>query len=100
MTTTLTVRIKSLDHRLADEATRQLIQLARTHRAHIRGPVPLPVTEGRLEPDDSQAFSPQPSHRGPLFRRLLTLSGLSEDAVVAIANINLPAGVQTRASLT
>src|ERR1700724_1813802 len=90
------IRIKAIDHRLADEATRSGIRLARQHGSTVRGPLPLPVIRGRLERDEARPLSTLHQLRTALFRRILKVSRVSEDGMTALSNLVLPAGVQSR----
>ncbi len=96
MGTRIEIRVKALDHRLADEAARQLVGLARTFGACVQGPVPLPVVRGKLEPEENPALLQSERVRGLLFKRVLQVSELSDDAVLAFSNMILPAGVRSQ----
>ena len=85
-----------MDHRLADEATRVLVALARSYHTDVAGPIPLPVSRNKLEPEEPPALLSPQRVRGPVFKRILRISSPSDDAVLAITNAVLPAGVQSR----
>ena len=89
------VRIKSADSRLADDAVRLLVRVAKSMQATVQGPVPLPVVRGKMQPDESPAQVSLPRERTTLYKRTLRIVDPSEDAMLALTNAVLPLGVQS-----
>lgn len=89
------IRVVSADARLADEATRSLVNLAKSMAAEVSGPVPLPVVRGKLKPNEDPAQLQLERSRESLYKRVLRVKDPSEDAMLALANTVLPVGVQS-----
>ena len=90
------IRITAADARLADQATKSLVELANSMGAKVNGPVPLPVVNGKLKPEEDPAKLQLARERRALYKRVLRILEPSEDAMLAFANVVLPNGVQSQ----
>jgi len=93
--TKLRLRIKSYDHKLVDNSSRQIIDIAVRNGAEIIGPIPLPTefkryTVNRLtfvHKDSREQFELR------VHKRLIDILNPDSKIIEALSNLNLPAGV-------
>ncbi len=91
----LRLRIRSYDHRLADNSCRQIIDTLRRHDASIIGPIPLPTEFKRytvnrstfIHKDSREQFEMR------IHKRLIDIMNPSQKLVESLTDLNLPAGV-------
>ncbi len=93
--TKLRLRIKSYDHKLIDNSSRQIIDIALRNGAEVIGPIPLP-TEYRRYTVNRSTFVHKDSREQfelRVHKRLIDILNPSPKIVEALSNLNLPAGV-------
>jgi small subunit ribosomal protein S10 len=91
----LRLRIKSYDHKLIDNSTKQIIETAVRNGAEVVGPIPLP-TEFRRYTVNRSTFVHKDSREQfelRIHKRLLDIINPNQKIVEALSDLNLPAGV-------
>jgi small subunit ribosomal protein S10 len=91
----LRLRIKSYDHKLIDNSSRQIIDIATRNGAEIIGPIPLP-TEFRRYTVNRSTFIHKDSREQfelRVHKRLIDILNPNPKIIEALSNLNLPAGV-------
>jgi small subunit ribosomal protein S10 len=93
--TKLRLRIKSYDHKLIDNSSRQIIDIATRNGAEIIGPIPLP-TEFRKYTVNRSTFVHKDSREQfemRIHKRLIDILNPNSKIIESLSNLNLPAGV-------
>jgi len=93
--TKLRLRIKSYDHKLIDNSSRQIIDIALRNGSEVVGPVPLP-TEYRRYTVNRSTFVHKDSREQfelRVHKRLIDILNPNPKIVEALSSLNLPAGV-------
>ncbi len=93
---TVRVRVKSFDHRLVDQAIRQIVEAVESAGGIIVGPVPLPtriekfcVTRSpNIDKDSREQFEIR-THK-----RLIDIQDPTSKAIDALTQINVASGVE------
>ena len=91
----LRLKIKSYDHRLIDNSTKQIIDTAVRNGAEIIGPIPLP-TEFRRYTVNRSTFVHKTSREHfelRVHKRLIDILNPNQKIIEALSGLNLPAGV-------
>ncbi|KKR88855.1 MAG: 30S ribosomal protein S10 [Candidatus Wolfebacteria bacterium GW2011_GWA2_42_10] len=91
----LRLKIKSYDHRLIDNSTKQIIDTAVRNGAEIIGPIPLP-TEFRRYTVNRSTFVHKTSREQfelRVHKRLIDILNPNQKIIEALSGLNLPAGV-------
>lgn len=94
--TKLRLRIKSYDHRLIDNSSRQIIETATRSGAEIIGPIPLP-TEIRRYTVNRSTFVHKESREQfeiRVHKRVVDILNPTQKIIESLSNLNLPAGVE------
>lgn len=92
----LRLRIKSYDHRLIDNSSRQIIETAIRSGAEIIGPIPLP-TEIRRYTVNRSTFVHKESREQfeiRVHKRVVDILNPTQKVIESLSNLNLPAGVE------
>lgn len=92
----LRLRIRSLDHRLLDNAAKQIVDTLSRHNAKIIGPIPLP-TEFKRYTVNRSTFVHKDSRDQfelRLHKRLIDVVKPSQSVIESLSDLNLPAGVE------
>lgn len=95
------IRLKAFDHRLIDDATREIVETAKRTGAQIRGPIPLPTQIERY----SVLVSPnadkdaQDQYELKTHKRLLDIEQPTDKTVDALMKLELAAGVDVQISV-
>lgn len=93
--TKLRLKIKSYDHKLIDNSSRQIIETALRNGAEIVGPTPLPSEFKRytvnrstfVHKDSREQFEMR------IHRRLIDILNPNQRMIEALSTLNLPAGI-------
>ncbi len=91
----LRLRIKSYDHKLIDNSSRQIIDIALRNGGDIIGPIPLP-TEFKKYTVNRSTFVHKDSREQfemRIHKRLIDILNPNPKIIEALSNLNLPAGV-------
>jgi small subunit ribosomal protein S10 len=93
--TKLRLRIKSYDHKLIDNSSRQIIEIAARNGAETIGPVPLPTEFKRYTVNRSTFVHKDSREQFELrvHKRLIDILNPNQKIIEALSNLNLPAGV-------
>lgn len=90
------IKIKSFDHRLADQAVRQIVETVERTGAVVVGPVPLPtdiekfcvIRSSNIDKDSREQFEIR-THK-----RLIDILHPSSKTIDALSQLNLASGVE------
>ncbi|NCO89374.1 30S ribosomal protein S10, partial [Candidatus Wolfebacteria bacterium] len=89
----LRLRIKSYDHKLIDNSSRQIIDIVTRNGGEIIGPIPLP-TEFRRYTVNRSTFVHKDSREQfelRVHKRLIDILNSNSKIIEALSNLNLPA---------
>lgn len=91
----LRLRIRSYDHKLIDNSTRQIIEAAARNDAKIVGPIPLPTEIKRYTVNRSTFIDKNSREQFELrvHKRLVEITAPSQKVIESLSSLNLPAGV-------
>ncbi len=92
----LRVKLKSYDHRVIDEASAKILDVALATGAKIVGPIPLPTQRSLIPvvPSTSRGIKNAQEHFEILVhKRLIEIQDPSERTIDSLSNLDLPAGV-------
>ena len=92
----ISVKIRSYEHTLADQAAAKIVDIAKRNGAEVSGPIPLPTEKEIItilravhKYKDSREQFELRTHK-----RLIDIIKPSQKCVDALMNIELPAGVE------
>ena len=95
------IRLKSFDHRLIDQSTREIVETAKKTGAQVRGPIPMPTRKERftilISPHKDKDARDQYEIR--THKRLVVIIQPTEKTVDALMKLDLAAGVDVQISL-
>lgn len=93
--TKLRLKIKSYDHKLIDNSSRQIIDIAIRNGAEIIGPIPLPTEFKRYTVNRSTFVHKDSREQFELrvHKRLIDILSPNQKIIEALSNLNLPSGV-------
>jgi small subunit ribosomal protein S10 len=89
------IRLKAFDHKIIDESTKIIIDLAQRTGAQVRGPVPLP-TEIKKYTVNRSTFVHKDSREQfemRMHKRLIDILSPTSKTIDGLTNLNLPSGV-------
>lgn len=96
------IRLKSFDHRLIDQSTREIVDTAKRTGAQIKGPIPLPTKMERftilISPHANKDARDQYEIR--THKRLLDIVDPTDKTVDALMKLDLAAGVDVQIKLS
>ena len=95
------IRLKSFDHKLLDQATKDIVVTVKRTGAEISGPVPLPRSIERFTVNRSPHVNKKSREQFEIRtqRRLITISYPTPQTVDALMKVDLPAGVDVEIKL-
>ena len=97
MTTKQTIRIKlkGFDHRILDQAARQIVEALEKTGAVVTGPVPLPTRIKKLSIIRSSFIDKDSQEQFEIrtHKRLIDIVETTSKTIDALTNLNLPSGV-------
>ena len=90
------IKLKGFDHRILDQAARQIVEALERTGAIVTGPVPLPTRIKKLcvirspfiDKDSQEQFEIR-THK-----RLIDIMEVTSKTIDALTNLNLPSGVE------
>jgi len=95
------IRLKSFDHRLIDQSTREIVDTAKRTGAQVRGPIPLPTKMERftvlISPHVNKDARDQYEIR--THKRLVVIVQPTDKTVDALMKLDLAAGVDVQIKL-
>ena len=90
------IKIKSFDHKIADQSSRTIIETAERTGAIVAGPIPLPtrtkkytVQRSTFVHKDSRLQYEMRTHK-----RLIDITDITPKTIDALSTLSLPAGVE------
>src|ERR1044072_2298305 len=100
-TQNIRIRLKSVDHRVLDQATGDIADPARRTGALIRGPIPLPTRIEKFTVNRGPHIDKKPRGQCELrtYTRLLDIVPPTRETVDALMKLDLSAGVDVEIKL-
>lgn len=90
------IRLKSFDHRLLDDAARQVLEAIKRSGAIVHGPIPLPVRTERftvlVSPNADKDARDQYEIR--TYKRIIDIVEATDSTTDHLRDIKLPEGIQ------
>ena len=97
----INIRLKSFDHRLIDDSTKEIVETAKRTGAQVRGPIPLPTRKEKftvlISPHVNKDARDQYEIR--THKRLVVIVQPTDKTVDALMKLDLAAGVDVQISL-
>lgn len=97
----INIRLKSFDHKLIDQSTKEIVSTAKRTGAQVRGPIPLPTRKERytvlISPHVNKDARDQYEIR--THKRLVVIVQPTDKTVDALMKLDLAAGVDVQISL-
>ena len=95
------IRLKAYDHRLVDQAAKEIVETARETGARVAGPIPLPTVINKYcvlrSPHVNKKSREQFEIR--THKRLLDILEPTHQTIDALMKLDLPAGVDVEIKL-
>lgn len=95
------IRLKSFDHRLLDQATREIVQTIKRTGATISGPIPLPRRIERFTVNKSPHVNKKAREQFEIRtqKRLVIIDYSTPQTIDALMKVDLAAGVDVEIKL-
>jgi small subunit ribosomal protein S10 len=95
MSQKIRIRLKAYDHRLLDQAVKEIVETVNRTGAKISGPVPLPTKQEIYSVLRSPVIDKKSSEQFSLatHKRLIDIFDPPSKTIDALRKLNLPAGV-------
>lgn len=95
------IRLKSFDHKLLDQATKDIVVTVKRTGAKMSGPVPLPRSIRKFTVNRSPHVNKKSREQFEIRtqKRLITISYPTPQTVDALMKVDLPAGVDVEIKL-
>lgn len=95
------IRLKSFDHRLIDQSTKEIVDTAKRTGAQVKGPIPLPTKMERFTVLVSPHVNKDARDQYELrtHKRLLDIVDPTDKTVDALMKLDLAAGVDVQIKL-
>ncbi|GJM06304.1 MAG: 30S ribosomal protein S10 [marine bacterium B5-7] len=92
---TIRIRLKSTDHRLIDNSTREIVDTAKRTGAQVQGPIPLPTRKERITILTSPHVNKDARDQYEIrtHKRLIDIVQPTDKTVDALMKLDLAAGV-------
>ena len=89
------IRMQAYDHRVLDQAVREIVDTARDTQADVVGPIPLPTRVERFTVNRSPHRDKKSMDQFEMrtHKRILDIVGPTAKTVEELKKLNLPAGV-------
>lgn len=89
------IRMQAYDHRVLDQAVREIVDTARDTQADVVGPIPLPTRVERFTVNRSPHKDKKSMDQFEMrtHKRMLDIVGPTAKTVEELKKLNLPAGV-------
>jgi ribosomal protein S10 len=96
------IRLKSFDHRLIDQSTREIVETAKRTGAQVKGPIPLPTKKERFTVLTSPHADKDARDQFEIrtHKRLLDIINRTDKTVDALMKLDLAAGVDVQIKLS
>lgn len=95
------IRLKSFDHKVLEQATKEIIVAVKRTGADVSGPVPLPRTIERFTVNRSPHVNKKSREQFEIRtqKRLIIISYPTPQTVDALKKVDLPAGIDVEIKL-
>lgn len=95
------IRLKSFDHRILDQATKEIVGAVNRAGAEVSGPIPLPRMIERFTVNRSPHVHKKSREQFEIRtqKRLLIISHLTPQAMDTLNKVDLPAGIDVEIKL-
>lgn len=92
----LEIKVKAFDAQLVEDAAKKIVVLAKTEKATVSGPIPLPTKKEIVTILRSVHVNKKSREQfeSRTHKRLIVLSNVSETLIDKAKRLELPAGVQ------
>jgi len=92
---TIRIKLKGFDHRILDQAARQIVEALEKTGAVVTGPVPLPTHIKKLSVIRSSFIDKDSQEQFEIrtHKRLIDIVETTSKTIDALTNLNLPSGV-------
>ncbi len=89
------IKIQAFDHKIADNATRQIIDTAERTGAIISGPIPLPTHKKKITVNRSTFVHKDAREQFEIntHKRLIDIVEATPNTITSLQNLSLPSGV-------
>ncbi len=91
----LRIKLKAFDHRLLDQSTQEIVEVALRTGAKINGPIPLPTQKKIYTVNRGTNIDKKSREQFMLaiHKRIIDLDNPTPKTIEALRKLNLPAGV-------
>lgn len=89
------IRIKAYDHRIIDQAAKQIVDTAKRTGADVSGPIPLPTERSRYTINRAtfkHGYS-KSQYEVRIHKRLIDIVNPTAKTIDSLMSLNMPAGV-------
>lgn len=95
------IRLKSFDHKLLDQATREIVQTVKRTGANVSGPIPLPRSIQRFTVNRSPHVNKKSREQFEIRtqKRLIIIGYSTPQTIDALMKVDLAAGVDVEIKL-
>jgi small subunit ribosomal protein S10 len=92
---TIRIKLKGFDHRILDQAARQIVEALEKTGAIVTGPVPLPTRIRKLSVIRSSFIDKDSQEQFEIrtHKRLIDIVETTSKTIDALTSLNLPSGV-------
>jgi len=89
------IKIKAFDHKIIDQSTKKIIEVADRNGSSIFGPIPLPTEKVRYTVNRSTFVhkDARDQYEMRIHKRLIDIVEPNQKTIEDLTNLNLPAGV-------
>ena len=89
------IKLRSFDHKVIDNATKQIVEVASRYGAEVLGPVPLPTEIHKYTVNRSSFVHKDAREQFEMriHKRLIDIINPNSKVIDALTNLTLPAGV-------
>ncbi len=91
----LRIKLRAYDHKIIDNSSRQIIEIANRYGAEVAGPVPLPTEILKFTVNRSTFIHKNAREQFEMrvHKRVIDILNPNQDIVEALRDLNLPSGV-------
>ena len=91
----LRIKLKAYDHKIIDNSSRQIIDIANRYGAEVQGPVPLPTEILKYTVNRSSFVHKNAREQFEMrvHKRIIDILNPSADIIESLRDLNLPSGV-------
>ena len=91
----LRIKLRAYDHKIIDNSSRQIIDIANRYGAEVLGPIPLPTEILKYTVNRSSFVHKNAREQFEMrvHKRMIDILNPSQDIIEALRDLNLPSGV-------